>query len=100
MVRASLLAGTRETFCVKLSKIGAKRTCIDIRGVVVKLSGLSAMPYSMASLLKNFQFSKPNHPLTFPVRQTFSISDRPLMHEKHDVSPRLISYWQFNYYAN
>ena len=44
----------------------------------------------MASLLKTFQFSEPNLLLTFPVRQTFTISDRPLMHWKHDIWPGLI----------
>ena len=61
----------------KIFKNREKWTCIDIRQVVVKLSGSSATPYSMASLLKNFQFNKPNLPLTFQVQQTFSISDRP-----------------------
>ena len=77
-------------FYVKFSKIGKNGLAIDGRGIVVKLSGSLATPKSMASLPKNFQFSEPNLPLTFPVRQTFSISGRPLMHWMHDVWPRLI----------
>ena len=57
----------RGTILCKISKIGAKRTCIDIGRVVVELSDSSATPYSMVSLLKNFSFSKPNLPLTSPM---------------------------------
>ena len=39
--------------------------CIDIRRVVVKLSG------SSATLLKNSQFCKPNLLLTLPVQQSY-----------------------------
>ena len=48
---AIFLAGTRHDF-VKF--IGAKRTCTDIRRIIVKLSGSLTTPYGMASLLKNF----------------------------------------------
>ena len=40
-------------FC-QTFKHQSKRSSIDIRRVVVKLSGSLVMPYGMASLLKNF----------------------------------------------
>ena len=53
----------------------AKRTCIDIRRVVVKLNGSLATQYGMASFIKNFKFIELKLPLlTFPVRQTVSIA--------------------------
>ena len=78
---ASPLAGTRHGFVQNFQKSRQNGLATDGRGVVVKLSGSLATPYSMASLLKYFQFSEPNPPLTFPLRQTFSTSDRPfIMH--------------------